>query len=304
MKKLLVVFAAVCLSNVVMAQQDPQFSQNMFNKLWVNPATAGSSDAICAHLLYRSQWAGFTGAPTSGILSVDAPLFKNKMGAGLTINTDEIGFEQGLTAKFALSYKFDVGNGKLGIGVDGGLVQNTIDGKFIAPDPSAVDPAIPSSAVSGGAFDLGAGMYYYSDNLYVGLSSTHLMESAVDLDKFSKTYRRHYYGMIGYSIEVNPDLTIKPMVFVKNVTNNTTIDVNVNAHFGGRYWAGLSWRNQDAVVLMAGITFMENIRLGYAYDYTTSQLKDYSNGSHEVMLGYCFNVKKKVPVSTKNVRFL
>lgn len=305
MKKLLAVLGGVFITSVACAQQDPQFSQNMFNKLWVNPATAGSSEAICANLLYRSQWAGFEGSPQSGVLSIDAPFAKNKFGVGLSINTDEIGFEQTLTAKLALAYRMDVGNGKLSFGVDGGIVQNTIDGSnFTAPDGVQGDPSIPQNSVSAGAFDLGAGVHYQSDRFYAGVSSTHMLESAIDMDSYSKVYRRHYYGMVGYTFEVSPTVNLKPMVFVKNVTNNTTIDVNLNAHFNGKYWAGLSWRNQDALVLMAGITLMENLRLGYAYDYTTSELKNYSNGSHEVMLGYCFNVKKRVPVSIKNVRFL
>lgn len=304
MKKLLAVVLASTLSTIALAQQDPQFSQNMFNRLWVNPASAGSSDAICASLLYRAQWVSFDGAPKSGVLGIDAPLFNNKLGVGLSINTDEIGFEKGLTAKLAAAYRFDVGNGKLAIGVDGGLVQNTIDGKFTAPDGTVNDPAIPQSSVSGTAFDLGGGLYYNSEKLYIGVSATHLLESELDLDKFSKEYKRHFYGMIGYTFELTPSVSLKPMIFVKNVTDNTTIDVNVNAHFNNRFWAGLSWRNQDAIVGMLGITLIENLRLGYAYDFTTSELKNYSDGSHEVMLGYCFNVKKRIPVSIRNVRFL
>lgn len=304
MKKLLAVIAAGCLSTLALAQQDPQFSQNMFNKLWVNPATAGHNDAICATLLYRAQWVSFDGAPKTGVLGIDAPLFNNKLGLGLSINTDEIGFEKSLTAKLAAAYRMDVGNGKLSLGADFGLLQNTIDGKFTAPDGTANDPAIPQNSVSGSVFDMGAGLYYQSDKLYVGASSSHLLESSVDLDKFSKEYKRHYYGMIGYTFELSPTVALKPMIFVKNVTDNTTIDVNVNAHFNNKFWAGLSWRNEDAVVAMIGITLIENLRLGYSYDFTTSGLKDYSDGSHEIMLGYCFNVKKRVPVSIRNVRFL
>jgi type IX secretion system PorP/SprF family membrane protein len=101
MKKLLTVLAVGCLSTVAVAQQDPQFSQNMFNKLWVNPASAGSNEAICASLLYRAQWVSFDGAPKSGVLGIEAPLMNNKIGVGLSIATDEIGFENSLTAKLA-----------------------------------------------------------------------------------------------------------------------------------------------------------------------------------------------------------
>ncbi len=292
------------MTTAVFAQQDPQFSQNMFNKLWTNAATAGSNEAICANLLYRAQWVSFDGAPKSGVLGIEAPLFSNKMGVGLSIGTDEIGFEKSLTAKLAAAYHFTLGSGKLGVGLDFGLLQNSIDGKFTAPDGTANDPAIPQSSVSGTAFDLGGGLYYHSEKFYVGLSGSHLMESKVELDKFDKQYKRHYYGMIGYNWEVTPSVTLKPMVFVKNVESNTTFDVNVNAHFNNKFWLGLSYRNEDAIVGMLGLTLFDNLRLGYAYDFTTSELKDYSDGTHEIMLGYCFNVKKKVPVSIRNVRFL
>jgi type IX secretion system PorP/SprF family membrane protein len=304
MKKLLAVIAAGCLSTIALAQQDPQFSQNMFNRLFVNPASAGSSEAICASLLYRAQWVSFDGAPKSGVLGIEAPLFNNKVGVGLSILTDQIGFENTLQGKLAANYKFNVGNGKLAIGVDFDFMQHEIDGKFKAPDQSANDPAIPKSAVSGTAFDLGSGIFYNSEKLYVGLSATHLLESEVDLDNFKKEYKRHFYGMIGYTIDLTPTVALKPMVFVKNVTDNTTFDVNLNAHFNDRFWVGVSYRNEDAIVGLLGLNITEKLRLGYSYDFTTSDVKDYSDGTHEIMLGYCFNVKKRVPVSIRNVRFL
>lgn len=304
MKKLLAVIAAGCLSTIALAQQDPQFSQNMFNRLFVNPASAGSNEAICASLLYRAQWVSFDGAPKTGVLGVEAPLLNNKVGVGLSILTDKIGFENTLQGKLAANYKFNVGNGKLAIGVDFDYMQHEIDGKFKAPDQTANDPAIPKSAVSGSAFDLGSGLYYNSEKLYVGLSATHLLESEVDLDNFKKEYKRHFYGMIGYTIDLTPTVALKPMVFVKNVTDNTTFDINLNAHFNDRFWVGVSYRNEDAIVGLLGLNITEKLRLGYSYDFTTSDIKDYSDGTHEIMLGYCFNVKKKVPVSIRNVRFL
>jgi len=304
MKKLLAVIAAGCLSTIALAQQDPQFSQNMFNRLFVNPASAGSNEAICAHLLYRAQWVSFDGAPKTGVLGVEAPLFNNKVGVGLSVLTDKIGFENTLQGKLAANYKFNVGSGKLAIGVDFDYMQHEIDGKFKAPDQTANDPAIPKSAVSGSAFDLGSGIYFNSEKLYVGLSATHLLEAKVDLDNFKKEYKRHFYGMIGYTIDLTPTVALKPMVFVKNVTDNTTFDVNLNAHFNDRFWVGVSYRNEDAIVGLLGLNITEKLRLGYSYDFTTSDVKDYSDGTHEIMLGYCFNVKKRVPVSIRNVRFL
>lgn len=304
MKKLLAVIAASCLSTLVLAQQDPQFSQNMFNRLYVNPAYAGSSEALCASALFRSQWVNYDGAPKTGVFNFDAPLLNNKVGVGLSFSNDKIGFEKTNWVKLAGAYRFDVGSGKLAVGVDFDYLQHEIDGDFRAPDPSLTDPAIPTNGVSGGVFDMGGGLYYNSEKVYAGLSATHLMESAVDLDGINKEFKRHYYGMFGMNFDLTPMVSLRPMIFVKNVTDNTTIDVNLNAHFNDRFWLGVSYRNDDAIVALAGVNITEKLRLGYSYDITTSEVKDYSSGTHEFMLGYCFNVKKKVTPVIKNVRFL
>ena len=190
MKRILPIIALSVLSvSSSFAQQDPQFSQNMFNKLYVNPAFAGSSEAICLHALYRSQCVGFgDGTPKTFVFGADAPLLDNKVGIGLSVSTDDIGFENTLTGKLAGAYHFQVGSGKLGVGLDFDFLQHTIDGgKFIAPDgPTSIDPSIPQNSVNGTAFDMGGGLYYHSEKLYIGASATHLLESQVGLK--SKLY--------------------------------------------------------------------------------------------------------------------
>lgn len=303
MKKLLAVVAASCLSTLVLAQQDPQFSQNMFNRLYVNPAYAGSSEAICASAIYRSQWVSYDGAPETFVFGADAPFANNRAGVGLTVSSDKLGFENTLWGKLAGSYRFNVGGGKLAVGVDLDFLQHKIDGDFRAPE-TQIDPSIPTSSVSGTTFDLGAGLYYSSDKVYAGISATHLMESSVELDKFSKEFKRHFYGMFGVKLEVSPTVVLRPSVFVKNVTDNTTMDLNLNAHFNERFWLGASYRNDDAIVVLAGMNLNENLRLGYSYDITTSDVKEYSSGTHEFMVSYCFMPKKKITPVIKNVRFL
>jgi type IX secretion system PorP/SprF family membrane protein len=290
MKKILAVLTLGCISVAAFAQQDPQFSQNMFNRLYVNPAYAGSSEAICAHLLYRSQWVSFEGAPKTGVIGIDLPFANNKAGAGLSISTDKLGYESTLEAKLAGTYRFDIGSGKLGLGLDFDFLQNSINGKDLNP-VTPNDPAIPAKSVNGTGYDLGGGLYYSSDKLYFGLSASHLLETKVKMDDFEKKYTRHIYGMIGYSFDVTPSVALKPSVFIKTTQGNTTFDVNVNAHFNNRFWLGVSYRN-------------EKLRVGYSYDFTTSKLKNYSDGTHEIMLGYCFTVKKKITPVIKNVRYL
>lgn len=305
MKKLLsLALIVISATSALYAQQDPQFSQNMFNRLYANPAYAGSSDGICGTLLYRNQWTGFDGAPKTGLFSIDAPVNALHGGLGLTIlAADELGFEKTFAAKLAYAFRFNIGQGNLAIGADLGLVQKSLDGDFKFNDPN--DQVIPTSSVSGSVFpDLGAGIYYNSDKLYLGASMSHILESEVDYGDFTTQLARHYYFMGGYRIEFSPAISLIPSFHVKNVADQTQADINANLHFNNRFWIGGSYRLEDAIVLMAGLNITPNLRLGYSYDMTTSDLKDYSDGTHEIMLGYCYKFKKKINPIIRNVRFL
>jgi type IX secretion system PorP/SprF family membrane protein len=305
MKKLQLVAAFVLATcSVSYAQQDPQFSQNMFNKLYTNPGYTGSSEGICGTLLYRNQWSGFEGNPRSVVFGIDAPVEFLRGGLGLSVlATDELGFENTFAAKLSYAFRFNVGQGNLAIGADAGLVQKSLGGEFIFIDSQ--DPLIPTSEQSGTVLpDLGAGLYYNSDKLYVGVSASHLTEGEVDYGDFSTKLARHHYLMAGYRIEFSPSMALTPSFFVKNVADQTQVDINANMDFNNRFWAGASYRLEDAIVLMAGLNIMPNLRLGYSYDLTTSELKNYSSGSHEIMLGYCYKFKKKVTPIIRNVRFM
>jgi type IX secretion system PorP/SprF family membrane protein len=305
MKKLkLVAVIALTSCTSVFAQQDPQFSQNMFNKLFTNPGYTGSSEGICGSLLYRNQWTGFEGNPSTVVFGIDAPVEFLKGGLGLSVMaTDELGFEKTFAAKLSYAFRFNVGQGNLAIGVDAGMVQKSLGSDFIYIDP--LDPLIPTSNQSGSVVpDLGAGIYYNSDKLYAGISASHLTEGEVDYGDFSTKLARHHYLMAGYRIEFSPSMSLTPSVFVKNVADQTQVDVNAKLDFNNRFWAGASYRLDDAIVVMAGMNILPNLRLGYSYDLTTSELRNYSSGSHEIMLGYCYKIKKKVTPIIRNVRFM
>lgn len=304
MKRLITSVLAFSIALSTTAQQDPQFSQNMNNKLFVNPAFAGASDAFCIGLLYRTQWTSFDGAPKTGVLSLDAPLRSINSGLGLTVMTDKIGFENTLQAKLAYAYRFNVGaTGKLGVGVDVGFLQKKLNGDFIFNDPN--DPIIPTGAESGSNIpDLGAGLYYNNDKLYLGVSATHLLAPEIDLSTVNYTYARHYYGMAGYKIDLSPSLALTPSVFAKYDGTTFQSDFNALLHINDKIWVGASYRLEDAAVFMAGVRLFQNLKIGYSYDYNISDLNDYNNGSHEIFLGYCFNPPKKLIYKLKNVRYL
>jgi type IX secretion system PorP/SprF family membrane protein len=325
MRKLftLALFAAVT-SLHVSAQQDAQFTQNMYNKLTVNPGYAGSSNAICATLLGRQQWTGFTGAPQKFLLNFDAPVKMLHGGAGLVVMQDQLGFEKTLTAQGIYSYRMPVGPGELGIGIGLGILNKSINGSWRAIDDYTLDPSIPNNGISTMTFDVNLGLYYnIADQLYFGISTTHLPAS--DLKKtagsgatpgtvgnaFALNYSlaRHYYIMAGYNYRLGDSpLELRPSVFVKTETSSTQLDLNCNLMYNKMVWGGLSYRISDAAAVLLG--FQKDIgngvaRIGYSYDITTSSLRNHSSGSHEIMVGYCFKLAPPSKVERHgNVRFL
>ena len=311
MKKLclsvsLIVFIAVS----TVAQQDPQFSQNMHNRLFPNPGVAGSNNAICATLFHRQQWTGFEGKPVTTLLSVHSPAMIIPGGVGLSIAQDGLGQIDYLLAKVAYAYRLSLGTGDLGIGIAAGLVNFSIDSKWVAIDDPGADPAIPAAGNSKSGFDLDFGLYYKTDKLYLGLSALHIPSSTLKATDINYTVARHYYIMAGYDYDlVGTDLAIKPSLFVKTDAASTQIDVNGMVEYKRMLSAGVSYRLNDAVVAMFGFkkegVGPGDLKLGFSYDVTTSQLNNYSNGSFEVMAGYCFKLKDpNEPEQHKTVRFL
>lgn len=315
-------FALAAITSISFAQQDPQFTQFMHSKLIYNPGYAGTSEAICANVLYRKQWVNFPGAPTTGLLSFDMPIGQLPIAIGLNVMNDQIGFDKTLFARLALSYNRRIGAGVLGIGLDGGILQKQFNGTWITPDGANVqDNSIPNWQANGQSvanpnlnklsYDLGFGVFYsIANKMYVGLSSTHL--TAQDLrvtDSVKFALARHYYVVGGYTFNLGEGGIhgINPNVKVKTDAASTQLDLNITYIYDQRYWVGVSYRMQDAIAPMIGARFLQDrsLKVGYSYDVTTSKIKGYSSGTHEIMLGYCMNIKKKPKVSSyQNARFL
>lgn len=326
MKRILLVVVCVISVIEVDAQQDPQFTQNMFNRQAVNPAFAGSQDCINATILAREQWMGFEGNPSSNLFSANGR-FKIRqqyqMGAGLTIIQDEIGPIQSLNVKGALAYHHRIAQGVLSGGVEFGLFNQSITADWRTPEgDGSEDASIPNAETGVTSFDLGVGLYYYTRDFYVGLSSTHLNQASLE-DKVDETssltfqQATHYYIMAGYDYPVtvgNANLELQPSLFVKTDAVETQVDLNTNVLYNNVVWAGVSYRVQDAVSFLTGVNFgglnlgeplLDGLRMGVAYDFNTSELSDYNDGSFEFMLSYCYKIQKKIRLERyKSVRFL
>ena len=316
---LTVAFAAI--TSVSFAQQDPQFTQFMHSKLIYNPGYAGTSEAICANVLYRQQWVNFPGAPRTGLISFDMPIGQLPIAIGLNVMSDQIGFDKTLFARLALAYNRHIGAGVLGVGIDGGILQKQFNGNWITPDGNTVaDASIPAYTAGTGtnvvttsglnklSYDFGFGAYYsIANKMYVGISSTHLAAQDIKSSgnvKFSLA--RHYYIVGGYTFNLGDGGKhgINPNIKVKTDAASTQLDVNLTYIYNQKFWVGLSYRMQDAIAPMVGYKW-KGMKIGYSYDLTMSKIKGYSAGTHEIMLGYCFNVKKPKKVSSyQNARFL
>ncbi|MGB0882017.1 MAG: PorP/SprF family type IX secretion system membrane protein [Vicingaceae bacterium] len=305
MKKLILSTAFLFAGFWGIAQQDVQFTQNMFNKLSVNPGSAGHNGGFCATLLTRTQWIGFDGRPQTHQFSGDARFGRH--GVGLTVYQDQLGIEKSLVAKAAYAYHIgSLGPGELGIGLDLGFVNKSFGDNFVAVDDYTQDEAIPNASTSAGSFDAGFGLYYeIPEQLYVGISALHLPAStfedaaaggAGDVGALSFEQARHYYIMAGYNwrIDGTDKWVLKPSILAKTDASSTQLDVNALIEYNKLVWGGVTYRLQDAVALLAGVNVpqLPGLKIGVSYDYTTSALGAHNSGSLEFMVRYCKNISK------------
>lgn len=319
MRKIILSAAGLIAGFASYAQQDYQFSQYMFDRLSINPGFAGIDNKICATGFFRSQWAGFDGAPKTFLFNVHSPVQKAHGGVGLSIFNDQIGFFNNFSARLSYSFHQPLnfgGGGILGIGISAGFMNVSLKPTWIAIDDVNQDGSIPdlNQNPSSSTYDLGFGLYYKTNTWYAGISATHLTES--DLSALNVKNARHFYVIGGYDWTTpNPDFTLRPSFRVESDFTSTQVDINVNVLWRTMVWGGLSYRIKDAIVPMFGyqmpLDFGDGkknkgmLRIGYSYDVTTSEIKDYSSGSHEIMVSYCFNVNPVKPLQkSKTVRFL
>ncbi len=316
MKKYISFLFLVFIVNLAaVGQQDPQYTNNMFYKLGVNPGYAGAEDAINGLILNRYQWAGFKGAPKTLVFSFDAAtrLFGAPGGLGLNIVSDQLGFEKNTQVNVNYAYKTPLSFGNLGIGLSLGVVNKSINGEWEIPEDNygiytqpGSDPAIPQGEVSQLAFDVGFGLYLSNEDYYLGVSATHLNQPEIKFDENVTTYlARHYYFSGGYNITMSdPLFELRPSFLFKSDFAAWQLDINANLVFDDRFWGGLSYRVQDAVALLIGMEMENGLRFGYSFDLVTSSIRHYGFASHEVFVSYSLDLEKSRNQKYKSIRFL
>jgi type IX secretion system PorP/SprF family membrane protein len=309
-RHLLTLLFAMLLTCSLRAQQDPIYSQHMYNQMAINPAYAGINDLVCLGIDYRQMWTGIEGGPNTISGNANAPIkpFGLPSGIGLIINNDVLGFQNNSSFNLAYSYKISIRNGKLGIGLGLGFANQKYDNlNWLAPDGSTGGTDIvPQEKENAAGFDLNLGTYYKTENLYMGFSVNHLLATRLDFGNAVYQPQRSYNILAGYRMQLsNPAFEVQPSAYLSSDGRSSQATLNTNLEYNKKIWGGVSYRLGDAFIGMLGMEIFNGVRVCYSYDFTTSDLRKSAQASHELTLAYCFNLKvDKTPQRYKSVRFL
>ncbi len=303
MKKIILISITLFLGISVKAQQDVMVSQYMFNGLFLNPAYSGSHKYFSSSLLHRSQWVGFTGAPQSSLIAIDGPLLNQKMGVGLIMSNDHIGVTDQTDIFGNYSYQLPLSKGKLAFGIKAGVSRYYSKYNQLTYWDQG-DQVFNSNTITKWLPKFGFGTYYYAEKWYAGISIPTLIaydenkNFSLDVNK-SSDIRRHYFLTAGYVYELNKLFKLKPSFLLKYIpAAPLEVDINLNLLYNDQFWFGVSYRTEDAVTVLIEYQTNYRFRVGYAYDFTTSKIRNYSSGSHEILIGYDFGkdlIKVKTP---------
>lgn len=293
MKKFIVIIAVVLFTVSAKAQQDPQYTQYMYNMNIINPAYAGSYDAMSLNFLGRTQWVGIDGAPRTFTMGVNSPVGKN-VGLGLSVIVDEIGPVQEQNVYGDFSYTLKVSEtANLALGIKAGFTffniclpcLNTVNGgdqAFVNENANKIMP------------NIGAGAFYYTDKFYAGLSIPNLLQTLhFEKDGGQVTRaseRKHLFFTTGYVFDLSNSVKLKPSTMIKAAEGAPlSIDFSGNVLLYDKLEFGLSYRLDESVSGLVNIRASRSLRIGYAYDYTLTNLGNFNSGSHEIFLLFNFD---------------
>ncbi len=288
MRTKILYFALLLASLSSFSQQDAQYTQYMYNTINVNPAYAGSRGVMSIFGLYRTQWVGLDGAPTTGAFSINTPIENSNIGAGLSVVTDKIGPTNEHVISLDVSYSVPTSETyKLSFGLKGSANLFNFDRTKVNP---VTDADLLLQDISNDfSPNIGAGVYFHSDKLYLGVSSPNFLETKRYADNSKAVYkeRMNLYAIAGYVFDLSSNLKFKPAVLAKAVQGAPLqVDVSGNFMINEKFVLGAAWRWDAAFSAMAGFQINKGLYLGYGYDLETTKLKNYNSGSHEVFLRY------------------
>lgn len=291
-------FTIVCT-----AQQDPGYTQYMYNAMTVNSAYAGSTGALEAVLLHRSQWTGIDGAPETQAFTIHSPLRNENVGLGLSIVNDKLGPSRELYMDANFSYTIALSQRtKLAFGLKAGARMMNVDwtkGQYYDP----VDALLNNNINNKINPSLGAGLFLHTEKWYLGTSVPSFIRGDYydDIQESVVSERLHYYFMGGYVFDLSDNLKFKPAFLAKAVSGAPiTYDISANFLIQEKFTVGASHRWDDSVSALFGFQISNNFFIGYAFDYSVTELNKYNDGSHEFILRYQL---QKSPKQIKSPRF-
>ncbi|MDW7693680.1 type IX secretion system membrane protein PorP/SprF [Flammeovirgaceae bacterium SG7u.111] len=299
MKKLLLLPIILLTLTALHAQQDPQFSQYMFNQLYLSPAAAGiNAEDIEFTVIHRSQWLGYSpsfddgGAPTTQVASASMPLTKYNLGLGLNMVNDQLGAETNQTFRLSLAYQLKLKKGVLALGVSGGMYNYSIDFdklRFVDPDDPFNNQSGKQSQFTP---DFSAGLYFKPNNnkFYLGVGVNHLNEAefTFDTDEGYNTLKQHLNIFGGVNLDLSRTVVLTPSFIVKSDMNVFSFEASAIATFNQKIYAGLSMRELESAIALVGLHLLKDnkLRVGYAFDYTLEARNAKETTSHEILLTY------------------
>lgn len=308
--KILIVISALQLAlGMAHAQQDAQFSQYMFNGIYINPAYAGYREQLNLHAFYRSQWTGINGAPQTMSVAVDAIANEGNVGLALQLSSDRVGAQRNQAVYANYAYRIrtnEEGDSRLAFGIGMGAVQLGVNGALLNPnDPEIAQPSGMQSTIIP---DARAGVYYSNERFYAGFSADNLISQFANVDKYAfiPKPKPHYYLTAGMLLPLSESMSIKPSFLLKDDRGGpTSLDVTAFLIMGDRVWLGGSYRtgvklykknhlqnnlsSLNSAVAAAQVFATNNLRIGYAYDFSIGPMQGYGGGTHEISIGYFFN---------------
>lgn len=302
-RKKFLALIGLCTMMSAYAQQDPHYSQYMFNQSVFNPAYAGNQAGISAGVLHRQQWLGLEGAPVTSTAFAHARVGK-KVGVGISFIRDAVGPTEENNAYADVSYTLNIVPGHfLALGVKGGMSFQKIGffDKVYSHVPDANDPAFSENS-SNQFFNVGAGVFYYTDKYYAGVSVPNFLKNTY-VEKNNAKFgadAMHIFLTGGYVFDVTKNWELKPSTMVKYAIGAPiSFDVNLNTRFKKKLEFGVSYRIDDSFGGMINYAVLPNLKVGYAYDYISSGLNKKTKGSHEAFIIFDLFYKKKVSSSPR-----
>ncbi len=294
-----IIFAILLMSfGFIKAQQDPMFTQYMFNTLSLNPAYAGSSNLISATAITRHQWIGIKGAPQTQTVAIHSPL-KFQLGAGLSIIRDQAGPVNNLSAQGNISYNINLTqNSKLYFGLMGGITNFRVG--LTGLDNLNNEDISFHQNINSYLPVFGFGLYYRNPNAYIGISAPNLIENKTINAPTDLVHKRHYFLIAGFVKDISNDFKLRPTMMLRYVQNAPiSAEFTASVILKDMFWIGAMYRIKDAAGALFCIQINQNFRIGYSYDYSLNKLRGSQSGSHELMINYDFSFKSTKYVSPR-----